>query len=114
MSRQCSPRWEDYLLRCVMEAVDEMVAGAGISVGDLQAVVPPQISRRFVRRFMDSLPVLRTRVVDVSLENADCFTSSIPLALDQLGKRRSVQRGDLGLLLCAGAGIQIGCALYRF
>jgi len=114
LSRQCSPRWEDYLLRCVMEAVDEMVAGAGISVGDLQAVVPPQISRRFVRRFMESLPVPRTRVVNVSLENADCSTSSIPLALDQLGKRRSVQRGDLGLLLCAGAGIQVGCALYRF
>lgn len=114
LARRCSPRWEDYLLRCVLDAVDEMVAIAGIPVGDLQAIVPPQISRRFVRRFAESVSVPRTRVVDVALESTDRSTSSIPVALDHLGTRRAVQRGDLGLLVCAGSGIQVGCALYRF
>ena len=114
LARHCSPRWEDYLLRCVLEAVDEMMAAAGISCGDLHAIVPPQISKRFVRRFKESMSASRGCAVDVSLENMDRYTSSIPAALDELLTRRAVRQGDLGLFLCAGAGIQVGCALYRF
>lgn len=114
VARASSPRWEDYLLRCAAEAIDELLAAAGIGLDDVHAVLPPQISRRFIRRFADLLAISPTRLIDVSSDGSDRYTSSIPLALDRLRRDRRPRPGDLGLLVCAGAGIQVGCALYRF
>jgi len=114
VARACSPRWEDYLLRCAAEAIDELLESAGISLADVQAVLPPQISGRFVSRFAEILSLPPARMIDVTTGGADRSTSSIPLAFDQLRRHHRPRPGDLGLLVCAGAGIQVGCALYRF
>jgi 3-oxoacyl-[acyl-carrier-protein] synthase III len=114
LARSCSPRWEDYLIRCIAETSDEFFAGSGISLDDVAAVLPPQISRRFVHRLAEVLSLPRDRMVCLSADGSDRSTSSIPLAFDQLQRRHQPRRGDLALLVAAGAGIQVGCSLYRF
>lgn len=114
VARSCSSRWEDYLIRCVAETIDEFLAGGRISLDDLQAVLPPQISRRFVHRLTEVLSIPRSRMVCVSSDGSDRYTSSIPLAFAEFQRRQQPRRGDLALLVAAGAGIQVGCAMYRF
>jgi 3-oxoacyl-[acyl-carrier-protein] synthase III len=114
VARFCSPRWEDYLVRCVAETIDEFLAIARISLAEVQAILPPQISRRFVHRLAKVLSIPRSRMTCVSSDGSDRYTSSIPLAFDHLQRQRQLRCGDLVLLVSAGAGIQVGCALYRF
>jgi 3-oxoacyl-[acyl-carrier-protein] synthase III len=114
VARFCSPRWEDYLVRCVAETIDEFLAIARISLAEVQAILPPQISRRFVHRLAKVLSIPRSRMTCVSSDGSDRYTSSIPLAFDHLQRQRQLRSGDLVLLVSAGAGIQVGCALYRF
>jgi hypothetical protein len=42
----------------------------------------------------------------------DLFTSSLPYALEHVREQHLVEPGDIGLIINAGSGIQVGCAIY--
>ena len=44
----------------------------------------------------------------------DLFTSSLPYALEHVREQHLVEPGDIGLIINAGSGIQVGCAIYYF
>ena len=44
----------------------------------------------------------------------DLFTSSVPCAWQFAHDNDLVTAGDVGLIICVGSGIQVGCAIYYF
>lgn len=105
---------EERYVACILEVAHELLAGEGLAPGDIRVVLASQLSSDFVERLADALGVPRDRCVDAASKNADLFTSSLPYALRALRDRRSVESGDLGLIITVGAGIVAGCAIYRF
>lgn len=108
-----APDLHDEYLGRVEEAVRELLCVEGLDPARVQAVFPPQISREFVTSLAARLGLPRERFVDV-VGRGDLFTSSLPYALRHAREEGRVARGDVGLLIAVGSGVQAGCALYYF
>ena len=61
-----------------------------------------------------AVEVAPQQTVNIAQAGADPYTSSPPLAIAHLLEQRAAQPGELGLVIAAGAGIQVACALYQF
>jgi 3-oxoacyl-[acyl-carrier-protein] synthase III len=107
------PQLTDYYLACVPPAVDEFLGQEHVDRRDLKLVFPPQISSAFVTRLGQALALPPDHLVNVA-NGKDYFTASMVCGLRQARDAGRVQRGDLGLIIGVGTGIQVGCALYRF
>jgi 3-oxoacyl-[acyl-carrier-protein] synthase III len=77
-------------------------------------VIPPQVSPWLSQALAEQLGVPFERVIDVSTEGQDLFSSSLPFALDEARRRGLGRPGEIGLIVAVAAGIQVGCALYHF
>jgi 3-oxoacyl-[acyl-carrier-protein] synthase III len=54
------------------------------------------------------------RFVHLANESRDYSTSSLAATIEAAYTTGLIQPGDTCLLIAAGAGVQIGCATYRF
>lgn len=109
-----NPEIETYYLRCIKDAVTEVMQRENLSPNAIKAIFPPQISSDFITRLSDSMGVVREKFVDVVEDGKDLFTSSLPYTLRQARATKQVQEGDIGLIINVGTGIQVGCAVYYF
>jgi 3-oxoacyl-[acyl-carrier-protein] synthase III len=101
-------------LDCIAESVADFLAQQELSPRDIHLLLPPQISPSFVQATGERLAFPREKTVDVAIQSGDLATSSTPVALQAVRERRLASQGDLGLIVNVGAGVQVGCALYRF
>ena len=101
-------------LDCIAESVADFLAQQELSPRDIRLLLPPQISPSFVQATGARLAFPREKIVDVAIHNGDLATSSTPVAMQAVRERRLASPGDLGLIVNVGAGVQVGCALYRF
>jgi 3-oxoacyl-[acyl-carrier-protein] synthase III len=108
------PRLEDHYVECVLRVVPELLAVEGLDLSDIALFIPPQLSPGSIDELSAQLKVDRGRFVHVSDGGEDLFTSSVPYALEAVRCRGLAQPGDAGLIITAGAGIEVGCAIYYF
>lgn len=109
-----NPNLESYYTSCILTSVEELLELEGLKLSDVKVVLPPQISPGFISSLADSMSVDREKFVDVSSEGEDLYTSSIPYMMQYAKNNDLVKSGDIGLIISAGSGIQVGCALYYF
>jgi 3-oxoacyl-[acyl-carrier-protein] synthase III len=105
---------EDHYLDCVNEAIGSYLMAEGLSLTDINVIIPPQISASFITRLSAALGEARRKFIDVTDLEGDLFSSSVPYALQAACQSGHVRPGDLALIVGVGSGIQVGCALYRF
>jgi 3-oxoacyl-[acyl-carrier-protein] synthase III len=98
----------------IAESAAELLCQEGVEPSRLARIFPPQISSSFIVRLSETMGLPGERFVDVVQGGRDLATSSLPFALRHARDRGLVRRGDVGLLVTAGSGIQVGCALYYF
>lgn len=108
------PGIEDVYLELISDAVAEFIDIADFRLDDIDVVIAPQISSHFLAALAARLNVSRSVVIDVVDGGSDLHTSSIPAAIQYCREKSVVSRGQVGLLIAAGAGVQIGCATYYF
>jgi 3-oxoacyl-[acyl-carrier-protein] synthase III len=101
-------------LEAIAATVSEMLEDEGLSLSGIRRIFPPQVSTGFIASLATMLGVDLARMVDVTGSAGDLYTSSLPCALRQAVANGTVSKGDMGLLIGVGSGIQAGCALYRF
>ncbi|MFT5127933.1 MAG: 3-oxoacyl-[acyl-carrier-protein] synthase III, partial [Rhodothermales bacterium] len=109
-----NPEIENQYLGCIADAVRDLLAREGLTFEQIKAIFPPQISSEFISHLSDRLKVVKSKFVDVALEGADLFTSSLPYTLKSAQEKQLVSHGDIGLIINVGSGIQVGCAIYYF
>ena len=108
------PPLEDYFLACIPEAVAELLKLEGLDISQINVIIPPQISATFLSKLSLNMAINQDRFVDIAPEGADYFTSSLVYAWQRLQAQNWVKRGDIGLIISVGAGLQVGCATYYF
>jgi len=83
-------------------------------LSDIKLIIPPQVSSHFIADLGKHLGVAKDLLLDLTEGRGDYFTSSLAWALHHARTQKSVQEGDIGLIIQVGAGIQVGCAIYYF
>lgn len=112
--RDQSAAIEEYYLRLIDEAVAELLKSEQLDLSLIKVVMPPQISPTFTGKLSDALHIEPGRVVDIARAGADLYTSSLPQTFAYVQEHHLVEPGDIGLIISAGSGLQVGCATYYF
>jgi 3-oxoacyl-[acyl-carrier-protein] synthase III len=108
------PHLESLFLEAMLPAVHELLEMEGIGIDQVDWIFPPQISSDFLALVSEKLNVPPGKIINVVVDGYDLFTSSLPYALDHVFNNGLVQRGEIGLLITVGSGLQVGCAIYHF
>jgi len=96
------------------EVLGEALSAAGLSVADVDWVVPHQANRRILDATAKKLGLAEEQVIITVDEHANTSAASVPLALDQAVRDGRVKRGDLLVLEAMGGGFTWGAAVVRF
>lgn len=96
-------RWAPFAMA---EVAHEALAGAGVSVDDLDAFVPHQANLRITQTLARTMKLpasvaVATDVVDAGNTSA----ASVPLAMEAMLRTGEAKAGDLALLIAFGAGL---------
>lgn len=107
-------RLERYYIEGIQATVHDLLLREGLDLSRISTILPPQRSGSFLDQLSAALNVSRDRFVEVTDRVGDLYTSSLPFAFQALQCDQRVRPGDIGLLIAAGSGVQVGCALYYF
>lgn len=106
---------EDVYIHVIADTVRTYLQEHGLSFKDLDYLVPPQISSYFIQKLIKALDWPTDKTIDVVGDSNDLFTSSFTYSLDYLDNNgRKAQKGERGLFVMVGSGIQCSCMLYTF
>jgi 3-oxoacyl-[acyl-carrier-protein] synthase-3 len=94
--------------------LEEAIAKAGLSVADIDWVVPHQANRRILDATARKLGLPAERVIITVDEHANTSAASVPLALDVAVRDGRIRRGDLIVLEAMGGGFTWGAAVARY
>jgi 3-oxoacyl-[acyl-carrier-protein] synthase III len=93
--------------------VDGLLARAGVTMDEIDCVVPHQASATAMALMQRRLRIPRGRMIDIFAEHGNQVAASLPTALAAAVERGAVRDGSLVLLLGTAAGITIGGAVWR-
>ena len=96
------------------DVMEETIARAGLSVADVDWVVPHQANLRILEATAKKLRLAPDRVVVTVDRHANTSAASVPLALDTAVRDGRIKVNDLLLLEAMGGGFTWGAALLRW
>ena len=105
---------ESIYVDCISRAVNELLSREGLTLSHIKTIIPPQISSQFIDQLSRKMNLVKDRFIDIAEEGKDLFTSSLSYAFKSAVENKLIKPGDIGLIINAGSGIQVGCALYHF
>lgn len=120
------PRHSDYLfrmdgrglLRLAAQKLPDFLAGtlaaAGLALGEVDVVVPHQVSAVGLRYLRERIGVPANRYVDVLAGTGNQVSASLPTALHHAVETGRLERGQHALLLGTAAGLSIGAVVLRY
>lgn len=95
-------------------AANEVLAQAGVDVGEVALVVPHQANLRIIQATGKALGVPEEKVFVNVQEYGNTGSASVPLALWEARQQGRIHSGDLVLLTAFGAGFHWAAMLLRF
>lgn len=96
------------------EVVVEVLEASGLTVADLDMLIPHQANLRISEMVQKKLELPDAKVFNNIQKYGNTTAASIPLALDEAVRQGRVKRGDLVCLTAFGAGFTWGGALLRY
>ncbi|MBB4209975.1 3-oxoacyl-[acyl-carrier-protein] synthase III [Rhodothalassium salexigens DSM 2132] len=96
------------------EAVEKTAERAGLSVADIDWVVPHQANKRILDGTAKKLGIAPDKVVSTVDRHANTSAASVPLALATAVGDGRIQSGDLVMLEAMGGGFTWGACLLRW
>ena len=96
------------------QVMNEVLAGAGLSAGEVDWVVPHQANARILDATAKKLGLPPEKVVVTVDRHANTSAASVPLAFDAAVKDGRIKRGDLVVLEAMGGGFTWGAAALRY
>lgn len=92
----------------------EVLGRAGLTIADVDWVVPHQANRRILDATARKLGLAAERVVITVDEHANTSAASVPLAFDAAVSDGRIKRGDLIVFEAMGGGFTWGAAVVRY
>ena len=104
----------DFATRTVPKSVEALIEKAGISVDDIDIVVPHQANARIVQIVARKLKIPMEKFCLNMEEYGNTSSASIPIALDEMDNKGLIKKGDTVLITGFGAGLTWGSMLIKF
>jgi 3-oxoacyl-[acyl-carrier-protein] synthase-3 len=96
------------------QVLNEVLESAGLTVGEVDWVVPHQANARILDATAKKLGLAPEKVVVTVDRHANTSAASVPLALDTAVKDGRITRGDVVVLEAMGGGFTWGAAVLRY
>jgi 3-oxoacyl-[acyl-carrier-protein] synthase-3 len=96
------------------EACEEAAAANGVSVSDVDLIIPHQANLRIINALVARLKVPAEKVFVNIDKYGNSSAATIPLSLDQAVRSRRIQPGDNVILTAFGGGLTWGSAFIRW
>jgi 3-oxoacyl-[acyl-carrier-protein] synthase-3 len=103
----------DIAMRALSGATRTVLERAGVTLSDIEWVLPHQPNGAMLRAIVKELGVAQERIVPVVEETGSVGAASIPFSLDRLLRTRPVRPGERILMVGVGAGVSRGALLYQ-
>jgi len=103
-----------HAVKNLSSVVDETLEVVGLSVDDIDWVVPHQANKRILDATARKLKIDPAKVIVTVDEQANTSAASVPLALDSAVADGRIKRGDLLLMEAMGGGFTWGACLVRW
>lgn len=98
-------------LECIEPAVAKFLAENELTIEEIDQVVAPQISKKFLNSVAAKIGTDSIKMIDVIDEAGTLMTSTFPVVLQDAKDR--IAEGDQVLIISVSPGVQVGCALYH-
>ncbi len=95
------------------DVLNEVLEDQGLSVSDIDWVVPHQANARILDATARKLGLAPERVIVTVDQHANTSAASVPLALDTAIRDGRIKQGDLVMLEAMGGGFTWGASLLR-
>ncbi|SDD69189.1 beta-ketoacyl-ACP synthase III [Rhodospira trueperi] len=95
------------------QVVDEALRANGVTVDDLDWLVPHQANQRILEGTARKIGLPTEKVISTVARHANTSAASVPLALDEAMRDGRIRPGQLVLLEGMGGGFTWGAALVR-
>lgn len=95
------------------QVLGEVIDSAGVSVDDVDWVVPHQANARILDATAKKLAIPPEKIVVTVDQHANTSAASVPLALDLARRDGRIKSGDLVMLEAMGGGFTWGACLLR-
>jgi 3-oxoacyl-[acyl-carrier-protein] synthase-3 len=103
-----------FAVRIIPTTVITALEAAGLKVDDIDYFIPHQANIRIIDSAIKKLGVPKAKVVVNLSKYANTSSASIPLALNDIYKAKSLKRGDILLFVGFGAGLTWGANVVRW
>ncbi len=103
-----------FAVRVLKEVAEEVLAQAGLSVVDIDWLIPHQANVRIINATAKKLALPAEKVIVTVGHHGNTSAASIPLALDEAVRAGRIERGDTLLLEGVGGGFTWGATLLKF
>jgi 3-oxoacyl-[acyl-carrier-protein] synthase III len=103
-----------HAVRCMCEAGRQALAKAGLTMEDVDWVVPHQANMRIIRAISDRLDVSMERFCNNLDRVGNTSAASVPLALDEAVRDGRIKRGDIILSIVFGSGFTWGAMVLEW
>lgn len=111
--RMNGPQVFKHAVANISSAIEEVLADAGLGIGDVDWFVPHQANQRILDGVAKKLSIPEDRVVTTVSMHGNTSAASIPLALDTAVRDGRIKAGDTVLIEAMGGGFTWGAALFK-
>ncbi len=103
-----------FAVKTFASLIQDTCADAGVSPGDVAAIVPHQVNLRILDAACQRAGIASERCT-INIERVgNTSAASVAIALDEAVRTGNIRQGDLVLLLAFGAGLSWGSVLVRW
>ena len=103
-----------YAVREMGDAVEILLNREGISVGDIDLLIPHQANIRILKSLAERVNLSFKKVYTTIQKYGNSSAASLPIALDEANREGRLQKGDLLLFSVFGGGFTWGVMLWRW
>lgn len=103
-----------HAVRMMEDAVNTLLRRHGLSIDDVDIMIPHQANIRILSNLRDRLGIAEEKVFINLSKYGNTSAASIPIALDEAHRQGRLHRGDLVLLCTFGGGLTWGSLLLRW
>ncbi len=101
-------------VRAMAEVCEEVIQKAGVSLQELDLLIPHQANIRIMQALAEKLGIPMEKVYSNIHKYGNTSAASIPIALFEAYREGRLKRGDLVLFTAMGGGLTWGASLIRF
>ncbi|WP_207711635.1 beta-ketoacyl-ACP synthase III [Sulfobacillus harzensis] len=103
-----------FAVKAMPDAVEQGLARAGLTVQDIDLLIPHQANQRIIEAAMRHFDLPSSKVIQNIERYGNTSVASIPLAMDEARQEGRLQNGSLMVLAAFGAGLTWGSVVARW